>query len=353
MRMSPIVLALALGLAVPTLHAAPDAPALVIAQDETLEGLILRLESHRNEGKPAVSASEAESLNAAIESRGSGDRTRADYARALVLMISRDAKSAREIARTLVKAQPKVAAYQVLLGTSIFLSIQGEGELTMMSLADEAKAAYENAVELDSTLVEPRIGLAQYYINAPALLGGSYRKARQQGEALIAIPGGKGVYNGRLILAQIAGAKEEWDEMTVQLRQAEKAPGDEKYPFLAKRTHASMLLRLKKDPAAALAMVTQAEPLAPPDDVQLLAIKGQSQAQLKQWGPAAETLTRVIELNEGAQLSRYVLGEALENLGKLAEARVQYSEYVTRFPKGERADDANSALKRIDKKLKR
>ncbi len=44
------------------------------------------------------------------------------------------------------------------------------------------RAEFERAVQLDPTNVPARVDLAQYYTEAPAIMGGGLDKARQQAE---------------------------------------------------------------------------------------------------------------------------------------------------------------------------
>ncbi|HEX6161291.1 MAG TPA: tetratricopeptide repeat protein, partial [Thermoanaerobaculia bacterium] len=51
-------------------------------------------------------------------------------------------------------------------------------------LAKKTLAAYEKAVQLDPNNIEARFGLIDYYLRAPAAMGGSHEKAMQQAAAI-------------------------------------------------------------------------------------------------------------------------------------------------------------------------
>lgn len=297
--------------------------------------------------RPGVTPEKVTELEKAI---GEGDSARQRFARALVAGLRAEWVVARDAYRRLAKDEPDVAEYQARLGTAVFMTINGASSVDQFSLAREGRAAYEAALEIDPNQIEPRVGLAQYFINAPAVVGGSYRKARAQGEALLEIPGG--AFRGRMILAQVAQAKEEWEEMASQYVAAESAEGEGASALAAKKAHASALLRAKKDPEAALALATKAEEATLTEDADLLAIRGLSLAELERWAEARPVLVRVIEMNPKSRRSRIALGRSLEGLGEWAEAKAVYTAYLEQFPEGEQADDAKAGIKRADRKLR-
>jgi hypothetical protein len=71
-------------------------------------------------------------------------------------------------------------------------------------LADTAKAALEKSLNLDAEQPMARYSLAQFYINAPGIAGGSLRKAREQAKLMFAMKDGKGDFLGHLTLALTA-----------------------------------------------------------------------------------------------------------------------------------------------------
>jgi tetratricopeptide (TPR) repeat protein len=70
-------------------------------------------------------------------------------------------------------------------------------------LAPKIRRALEKAVSLDPTHVQARIGLARFYLQAPALLGGDLNKAHHQAEALLPLDASA----GRELMAKVAAAR--------------------------------------------------------------------------------------------------------------------------------------------------
>src|SRR5262249_43813801 len=141
--------------------------------------------------------------------------------------------------------------------------------------ASKGRKAFEKAIELDPNHVAARIGLATFFLQAPSIAGGSKEKAKAQGDALLALPGKRGEFQGRMILARIAGDAKNWDEMIAQLKAAETAGGDGADPLVALRSEASLLLTQKKDAQAAAPVVERYLKAAPADDISAWFLSGE------------------------------------------------------------------------------
>jgi tetratricopeptide (TPR) repeat protein len=98
------------------------------------------------------------------------------------------------------KKNDRSSLYHQWLGVAYGVKMTGANPFTMMSLGPSAKRAMERAVELDSTNIEARVNLTQFYLQAPAMMGGGVDKARQQVAAIMA----RNSYQGRLQNAGIA-----------------------------------------------------------------------------------------------------------------------------------------------------
>ncbi len=75
-------------------------------------------------------------------------------------------------------------------------------------LAPKILSEFEKAVELDGNNLEARMGLAQFYLNAPPFAGGSETKAKEQIDAIQKIDPVK----GHLFTAQVQAAENKYDE---------------------------------------------------------------------------------------------------------------------------------------------
>lgn len=92
------------------------------------------------------------------------------------------------------KKNDRVSRYQQWLGAAYGNQLIGAGAFGAIRLAPKARGAMERAVELDPKNVEARANLIQFYLQAPAMMGGGVDKARQQVTAITAL----NPYQGRL-----------------------------------------------------------------------------------------------------------------------------------------------------------
>lgn len=246
-----------------------------------------------------------------------------------------------------VEMQPGNADYEFWFGSASFERVDDVGMLSKMSFASDGRKAFEKAIVLDPSHVAARIGLAQFYLAAPGIAGGSVDKARQQGEALIAIPEKRGEFQGRMVLAGIAVQNENWAEMARQFTAAETAGGDGADPLVALRSYAWTLLNKKKDLQAAAPVVERYVKAAPADDLTAVFFDGEIRRQLGHCAEALPRYEQVIAKFEGARGSRWGAAVCREQLGQKNAARKDYEEYARRFPDDDRSKEAKTAMKRL------
>jgi len=243
--------------------------------------------------------------------------------------------------------QPNNADGQFWLASACFDHVDDVGTLSQMSLASEGRKAFEKAIAIDPNHVAARVGLAQFYRDAPGIAGGSVAKAKAEGDALLAIPGKRGEFQGRMVLAGIALHEQNWAEMSRQYIAAETASGEGADPLIAMRSHASYLLTRKKDAQAALPIVTRYVKAAPADDLSALFLDGEVKRQLGNCAEALPRFEQVIAKFEAARGSRWGAAACNEQLGHKDAARKDYEEYARRFPNDPRAKEAQTAIQRL------
>ena len=86
-----------------------------------------------------------------------------------------------------VEANNKVALYHNWLGNAYGQIAQNANVFKQGLLAPKMKAAWEKAIELDPTLMDPRQSLVQYYLQAPGFMGGSVEKAMEMAKQIMTI----------------------------------------------------------------------------------------------------------------------------------------------------------------------
>jgi tetratricopeptide (TPR) repeat protein len=84
-----------------------------------------------------------------------------------------------------IKKNERSSLYHQWLGSAYGVKAAGANPFTQMTLASSVKREMERAVELDSMNIEARVNLTQFYLQAPAMMGGGVDKAREQVAAIM------------------------------------------------------------------------------------------------------------------------------------------------------------------------
>jgi tetratricopeptide (TPR) repeat protein len=95
---------------------------------------------------------------------------------------------------------PNSSLYSLWLGRIYGKKAEHAGFLSGPGLAKKVRTSFEQAVELDPKNWEARTDLAEFYLEAPGIVGGGKDKARQQAEALMPLNAGMAHW----VLARIA-----------------------------------------------------------------------------------------------------------------------------------------------------
>lgn len=169
---------------------------------------------------------------------------------------------------------PQRSLYHLWLGRIYGEKADHSGMLAAAGLVKKVRTSFERAVELDPNSWEARTDLAEFYFEAPGMVGGSKDKARQQADALLHLnPGMAHWVLGRIaekdndmdaaereyragIAATHSGIRacfdyasflrraHRLDDMAIALRPLESAPIDRPESLM---DGASLLLRTERD----------------------------------------------------------------------------------------------------------
>jgi tetratricopeptide (TPR) repeat protein len=115
-----------------------------------------------------------------------------------------------------VSLDPNNATYHLWLGREYGRKAADANPLIAAGLARKAKNEFERAVQLDPANVAARLDLAQYYTEAPAIMGGGLDKARDQATQMQKYDPSK----SHLILARVAVKEKQYGEAEAQFRAA-------------------------------------------------------------------------------------------------------------------------------------
>jgi hypothetical protein len=117
-------------------------------------------------------------------------------------------------ARIRVKSDPENPQVHLALVGALRQAMEKATGMTMASYAQEMYTALQTAVELDPTLPDAHYGLAQYYLNAPPIAGGSLESAGVEAEKLREL----GSPLGEVVAAQVEVRQGEQEKAEERLR---------------------------------------------------------------------------------------------------------------------------------------
>lgn len=92
--------------------------------------------------------------------------------------------TALHMAEKSTSLEPGNSVYHQWLGRAAGRKAENSNPFTAFGLARKVKTEFERAVALDGNNFSARADLVEYYLEAPAFLGGDKNKARQQAEAV-------------------------------------------------------------------------------------------------------------------------------------------------------------------------
>lgn len=125
----------------------------------------------------------AESILTPIAQTGNPD-ARVFYHLSQIRLQQGRAKEAVDFAQKAANAAPTDPMYQSHLGMALSVRIGEVNFLHQGLLAGRMRGAFEKSIELDANHVPGYIGLARYYTNAPAIVGGGREPAERYARAL-------------------------------------------------------------------------------------------------------------------------------------------------------------------------
>jgi len=220
-----------------------------------------------------------------------------------------------------VSLEPGNANYHLWLAREYGRKAGDSNPLAAAGLARKAKSEFERAVQLDPTNVSARVDLAQYYTEAPAIMGGGFDKAQAQAEQVAKYDLAK----AHLILARVAEKQKQYGEAENQLRAGikdAKNPADAWLELAAFYRKCGRLDDMQKAVQSALAQAGKPA-------VSYFDAARELYLSSRDFPGAVQDLQKYLssgQLVEGAPAfhAHYLLGQLEEKMGNNAGAAAEY-----------------------------
>jgi tetratricopeptide (TPR) repeat protein len=242
-----------------------------------------------------------------------------------------------------VAFDPTSSLYHLWLGHAYSRQLSSAGFLRKPFIARRSGEAYNVAVKLDPSSIEAAEARLDFFLGAPAIVGGGIDKARAEAARIAALD----AYRGAMAEARIAEHEKEWPK--------------------AERLYRSLIAEYPERSAAVDALVTilqNAERFGEafsivddrlarlPDEASSLYNLGRLSAVSGQHLARGESAMRRFLTLTGADAVRqsnahYRLGMIKEKTGDVQAAAVEYRAAVDLYP---RHEPAATALKRIERR---
>lgn len=166
-----------------------------------------------------------------------------DYEAGRAHMRTGNADRAERSFERAVEKEPRNGLYHLWLGNAVGMQASNASVVRQPFLARRIKAEFERAVQLDPELLDARDGLIQFYLLAPAVMGGDIGKAREQQREIAR----RNPVRGHIAAANIAWRGRDTVATERSLRAASAAAPDSLAPAAAL---AGRLLNWKRNSAA-------------------------------------------------------------------------------------------------------
>ena len=244
-----------------------------------------------------------------------------------------------------VELKPSSSEYHLWLGRAYGEKADASGGLGALGLVRKVKSEFEKAVELDPKAqnLPARADLAEFYTEAPGLLGGDKGKARALADFVMKYDAPM----GHAIRARLAREQKKYDIAEKELRAAIEASGDEAHYWVSLASFYRRTGRLDEMEAAinrALEAAMQSS-IALFDGASLLLRGGRN------FPAAAAMMRRYLSLENPSEEgpvfeAHFLLGVLLEKQGDTQSAVREYRAALALASQYKKAQDALARISR-------
>ena len=246
-----------------------------------------------------------------------------------------------------LKLNDTSATYHFWLGSATGDLAQNASKFKQPFLARKVKSEFERAAQLDPTMLEPHQGLADFYVMAPGIMGGSIEKAHAQAAEIKKLHPFRGQFAEARIASRQKNVAAEGKAYEDALAAGKAAAPDSMAPWYSLAAYYRRNNRADESFALYDSVLRRK-----PDEIQVHASIGITAAiSGKQLERGEKELKHYLEhppkdLNDVSRSGvHYYLGQIHEKAGRKDAARTQYNEAIKLNAKNEDAKKALNALK--------
>lgn len=230
------------------------------------------------------------------------------------------------------------AEYHYMLAEAYMANSQYASLVRMPFLALKVKTQLEFAVQHDPGSTVYREALVNYYVFAPAILGGSFQKAHAQADQIARIDS----YLGMLAHASVYAEEGESDK-AVDLYK--KAIYSRPASWQAYQHFGKYYLDIHEVDAA-IAMIRKYVEVAP-EQAESYHQLGLAYQQKRMYPEAIEAFQKSLDRDPSRTPLVFRIAQLQEFRGNRVLAREQYQRYLTMVPSGRAADDARTKIREL------
>lgn len=213
-----------------------------------------------------------------------------------------------------VKLQPARANYHFWLGRGYGAEATHAGAFKQALLAPKVKKAFERAVEIDPGHVQARIGLANFYLRAPRIMGGNIDQAYTHARILVGL---QEVVQGRLLLARIYEKDKKLAAAELEYQYLEQQYGTSSERHTIYDDYGNFLIRQERYDDAIDKFTRQA--VLDPDNPRVYDRLGDAYRAAGRWSKAAEAYRRALYIDPYLKTVQHKLKETEKALNGALE----------------------------------
>ena len=270
--------------------------------------------------------------------KANGKDAEAHYQLARVLLSQGNPDDAEDQIDEALELNELNARYHFLRGRILGDRAQKANIFKQGILAPKVKNAFLRAVELDPALVEARVGLFNYYIMAPGIMGGSEEEALKQANEVVKL----NFVRGQFLLATFYQRKKDFTQAEAEYKKVidadpQKTDGYKAlgYFFISQKKFDQAVAQFKK--------YGELDPKNPDAHDSY----GDALFAQEKFDEAIEKYNFALSLDKNFSPSIYQLGACYEKKGMNAKAIETYQWYLTVDPSGRNSDSVRKKIKAL------